>query len=78
LSIIRKTSFCSKWEQIQRPTARQHAVRDLGTLSHRWDICIKSLLSGLRKPYRRGGRKSVKSQRGWRTPSNKALKTQQD
>jgi hypothetical protein len=43
-------------------------VRDLGTLSRKWDISIKSLLSGLREPCGRGGRKSIKSQWGWRTP----------
>jgi hypothetical protein len=36
-------------------------VRDLETLSPKWDIAIKSLPLGLEEPHRRGGRKSVKA-----------------
>lgn len=43
-AIIRAAYYFSKWEKIQRPTPRQcERVRDLGTLSHKLDVFIKSL-----------------------------------
>jgi hypothetical protein len=39
-------------------------VRDLGTLSPKWNVFTKSLPSGLRKPCGRGGGKIVRSQMG--------------
>ena len=48
-------------------------VRDLGALSSKWDIAIKSFPMGLREPCGRGGWEEKKSQRGWRTKGKKAL-----
>ena len=33
-SIIREASSCSKWEQVQRPKARQYAESESETLGH--------------------------------------------
>jgi hypothetical protein len=38
-AVISDTSSCSRWEQIQRPTARQHAESERpGTLSPKRDV----------------------------------------
>ena len=56
--VIREASSCSRSEQIQRPTARHYAKRDLGTFNSKWDVSSKSLAGG------RGGRKSGIASRG--------------
>ena len=48
-------------------------VRDHVTLSSKWDISIKSLLSELRKPHRRGDRKSIRASGDGGNQENKAL-----
>lgn len=49
LVIIIGASSCSKWEKIQRPIARHYAetVR-FGTPHPKWNVSIKSVLSGSR------------------------------
>lgn len=47
-------------------------VRELGTLSPKWQVFINSFTSELRKLFRREGRKS---QWGWRTPRTPDLNT---
>ena len=47
-AIIREASSYSRWEQIQRPTARQCTVRDLETLSPKRAVYQIPLLCGLR------------------------------
>lgn len=47
-------SSCCRWEQNQRPTAKQ---RDIGTHSSEWDISIKSL------PSAQGGKRGER--KGW-------------
>lgn len=50
-TISKEASFCSRWEELQSSTARQYErVRELGPLSLRLDVCIKSLTSELREP----------------------------
>lgn len=48
-------------------------VRDLVTLSLKWDVSIKSFPSGLRKPHRREGRKSLRTRGDGGNQENKAL-----
>lgn len=52
---------------------RMYRVRDLGTLSAKWEAFIKPLSSGLREVCRRGGSKYCKSQQGWRIPKKQCL-----
>jgi hypothetical protein len=49
-AIIQEAFSCSRWEQIQKPTARHYAEKDLGTHSSKWGVSINSLPSELREP----------------------------
>jgi hypothetical protein len=54
-------------------------VRDLGTLSPKWDISIKSLPSGIRKPYRIEGGKSIRTRGdGGHSPKKQGSLNQHD
>lgn len=57
-AIIREPSSWRRWELLCR-------VRNLGTLSSKWNAFIKLLPSGLRESSERGGRKRVRVRR-WR------------
>lgn len=48
------------------------SVRKLGTTGPKWDVSINFLLLGLRKPYERGGRKSVRVRGDGEEQGNKA------
>lgn len=66
--IIREASSCLRREQIQRPSARQCAESErVWTLSPKWDVSIRFLLSEFREPHGRGGGNSLRA-RVWRTP----------
>ena len=57
----RKTSFCSKWEQIQRTTATHYEVKG-ETLEHTvLNASIKCLSSELREPSRRGWKEGTRT-----------------
>lgn len=59
--LIREGSFCNRWRQIQRSTARQSGkVRESGPLGSKQDVSISFLPSRLREPYQRGGSKIIK------------------
>jgi hypothetical protein len=64
-AIIRKVSSDSTWKQIHSQTLlrerERERERDLGALSLKWDVSIKSLHSELREPCRRGGRTSLRA-----------------
>lgn len=60
----REVSSCSRWEQIQRPTARHNAENERSwTLGPKWEMSTKSFPSGFRIPLGGGGRKDVRTQR---------------
>lgn len=71
--------MCSRWELRQRPIPGQYVnVRDLGMFSPKWDVFIKSLTSGLRIIYKKGGRKIVRARGdGWHQ-GNSVFQAQQD
>lgn len=71
LVIVREVSFCSRWE----PVDVVPRTGDLGMLSCKQDVSIKSIPSGFREPCRRGGRKNLrrKNQSGRRTPKKRRL-----
>lgn len=60
--IIKDVSSNSKWECVQRPTARKYAERKLV-------ISIRSLPLEVWESHGREGEKYCGSQRGWRTPT---------
>jgi hypothetical protein len=53
-------------------------IRELGTLSPKWNTSIKYLPSGLRELCRREGRKIVRASRDARCQGNKLFYAQQD
>jgi hypothetical protein len=64
LTIIREDCCSSIWEQIQSPTAIMEQQRDLGTLSTKRDVSIKSLPpEGLQKKKKQ---KEYRSHGSWR------------
>lgn len=71
---------CSRWEQKQRPTARQFAKNEgpsFGTVSSMPDATVKSLLRAQRTLWKRS-QQECKSWRELRTTGDqKAFKTQQ-
>lgn len=73
--IIRESigSSCSRWEQIQRPTSRQHErVGDLRALSPKWESPSNPSLWVPWSPAEEG-QKECKSQKGSRTPRKQDL-----
>jgi hypothetical protein len=48
-AIIRETSFCSRWEKIQRITPGHYSQRGLRTHRSKYDVSIKSLTLELRE-----------------------------
>lgn len=54
-TIIREVSFCRKWEQVQKSTAR-----NLITLNRKYEVSTKSPNSWFRKTYQKGDRKSIR------------------
>jgi hypothetical protein len=48
-------------------------MREMGTISPKWDVSIKSLPSELRETQRREGRKSVRARGDERHQESKAL-----
>jgi hypothetical protein len=69
-AIIREASSCSRWDKYRDtppPSLTLYRVRDLGTLSPKWDVSIKFLPSELGEPQGRGDGNCVRATR-WRTP----------
>lgn len=61
-TIIIESSFCSRWQQKQRPTARHWAENERpGTLSPKWDFSINSFPLGLGKLFGRRGRRNTRA-----------------
>lgn len=61
LSLHQRSFPLQRWELTQRPQLDNvQRTRDLQVLSHKWDVFIKSYLSGLRELSRRGIGKIVK------------------
>ena len=62
LSLHQRSFPLQRWELTQRPQLDNvQRTRDLEVLSHKWDVFIKSYLSGLRELSRRGIGKIVKA-----------------
>ena len=63
-AITREASFSSRWEKMQRVTARHYVENE-----SKWEVSIRSLChSEVRGFGRRGGRKTVRARGGWRVP----------
>jgi hypothetical protein len=56
--IIRQASSCDRYGS--KPDIFQRS-RDPATFSPKWNVSIKSLPSGLKEPFGRGGRKSLRA-----------------
>jgi hypothetical protein len=65
--IIIEGFSCSRWEQMQRATARHYTER-----VSKWKISIKSLPAELRESWGRGGRKIVRAKGDGGHQENKA------
>lgn len=72
-AIIRKTSFCSRWEWYGE-TVWYYAEWDPRTLCPKWDTSMKSLLLEFREPHGRGGRKSIRARRKENTKKTRTSK----
>jgi hypothetical protein len=65
--IIREASSGSRWEQMKRPTARNHAERVCNWMSPS-NLSPRSSWTSPKE-----GQKDCKSQKGWRTQENRQI-----
>lgn len=73
-AMIRETSSCRCWEQNQRLIVQRHrAERDLGPLSPKWDVSIKSFPSGFGDLCGRGSREIVRARGLMKDTTNTGL-----
>lgn len=76
-AITREAFSYSRWEQIRRPTARRYSENER-SWNAQAKLSIKSFLSRLREPCRRGEGKTGESKRWWRSSWKQSLLNRQN